>query len=310
ADNVDSKQLFDRQLGGMGFQLKQRAWHEGRSSLLEDLCRGRSVACDIAQPGTTDESAEMSQFRLPLTALECERLRKLGAIAAHAVEATARHIELGQTEAEIAGHLANRLFKHEVQPVSLRAVADGRGSAYRHWQYSENILKKWCFISAIVSRWGLFCGVTRSVVFGSPPDDIMIAFQQAGLLQATGMFFSQSGWPLSTVWQKVRRIYEKQGVGEEWQSGDQADVTGYTASEVQLFPTSEFTLLPRMPVHWHPSVGPAQVGDTILVSDEGPELLTNANDWPLLYVTVKGKPVYVPDILVREASAAADDSVL
>ena len=305
ADNVDSSQLFERQLAGLGFQLKQRPWHEGRTGLLEDLCRGRNVACDLPQAGTSDESAEIALLRLPLTALECERLRKLGAIASHAVEATARNIEPGQTEAEIAGHLANRLIRREVQPLSLRAVADGRGLAYRHWQFGDNALQRWCFISTIVSRWGLCCGVTRSVVFGSPPSDVVMAFQQAVMLQATGMFFSQSGSPLSTVWQKVRRIYDKQGVGEEWQAADQADVVGYLASEVQLFPASEFSLLPRMAVHWHPSVGPVQMGDTILVSEEGPELLTQATDWPMLHVTVKGQPMKVPDILVREANASA-----
>ena len=155
ADNIESSQLFDRQLCGMGFQLKQRPWHEGRSGLLEDLCRGRNVACDLPQAGATGESVEISGLRLPLTALECERLRKLGGIVAHAVEATARHIEPGQTEADIAGQIANRLIRHEVQPVELRAVADGRGRAYRHWSYSDNALRRWCFISATVSRWGL-----------------------------------------------------------------------------------------------------------------------------------------------------------
>jgi hypothetical protein len=37
-------------------------------------------------------------------------------------------------------------------------------------------------------------------------------------------------------------------------------------------------------------------------------LLTTASDWPMLYVTVKGQPVYVPDILVREASAPAENN--
>ena len=160
-----------------------------------------------------------------------------------------------------------------------------------------------------MSRWGLCCGVTRSVAFGRPPDDMIIAFQQAGMLEATGTFFSHPGWSLSSVWQRVRRIYDKQGVGEEWQSADQADVVGYLSSEIQLVPTSEFTLLPRMAVHWHPSVGPAQMGDTILVSEEGSELLTKANDWPMLVVTVKGKPVTVPDLLVREASAVAATTI-
>ncbi|MBI3861241.1 MAG: M24 family metallopeptidase [Planctomycetia bacterium] len=305
ADNVDSSQLFDRHLAGMGFQLKQRPWHEGRSGLLDDLCRGRSVACDVQQAGATNEAAEIAALRLPLTALECERLRKLGGIAAHAVEATARNIELGQTEAEIAGQLANRLYRHEVQPLSLRAVADGRGRSYRRWKFGDNTLRRWCFISATVSRWGLCAGVTRSVVFGSPPPEMVLAFQQAGMLSATGMFFSQSGWPLSLVWQKVRRIYEKQGVGDEWQLADQADVVGYLASEVPMVPTSEFTLLPRMPLHWHPSVGPAQVGDTMLVGEEGCEMVTRPTDWPMLCVTVKGRPVELSDLLVRESGAPA-----
>src|SRR5436190_61914 len=30
ANNVDAAQLFDKQLGGLGFQLKQRPWHEDR----------------------------------------------------------------------------------------------------------------------------------------------------------------------------------------------------------------------------------------------------------------------------------------
>jgi Xaa-Pro aminopeptidase len=305
ADNVDSGQLFDKQLGGLGFQLKQRPWHEGRNGLLDDLCRGRNVACDAPQSGTADESQELAALRLPLTALECERLRKLGTIAAHAVEATARHLEVGQTEADIAGQLANRLIRHEVQVVRARAVADGRGAAYRHWNYGDFPLRRWCFLSATVSRWGLCCGVTRSVVFGSPTDDLLVAFQQAGMLEATGIFFSQAGWQLATVWQKVHRIYEKTGIGEEWQNADQADVVGYTPCESQLIPGSEFTLLPRMAVHWHPTVGPAQVGDTMLVDEGGFEMVTPATDWPMLNVTVKGKSLQLPDILVREASVAA-----
>jgi Xaa-Pro aminopeptidase len=303
ADNIDSCQLFDRQLNGMGFQLKQRPWHVGRSGLIEDVCRGRRVACDLPQSGTILEDTAIAALRLPLTALECERLRKLGAIAAHAVEATARHIEPGQTEAEIAGHLANRLIRHEAQPIVLRAVTDGRGRAYRHWTFGDNSLRRWCFLSATASRWGLCCSVTRTVAFGSPPEELVSAFHQAGMLAATGMFFSQTGWALSKIWEKVKRIYDKQGISDEWQFADQADVAGYLASEVPLYPSSEFTLLPRMPVHWHPSVGQAQVGDTILVGDDGPELITKATDWPTLCVTVKGRPIELADLLIRENQA-------
>src|SRR5262249_6052562 len=207
----------------------------------------------------------------------------------HAVEATARHIEPGQTEAEIAGHLANRLIRHEAMPVRLRAVADGRGAAYRHWNFGNQPMRRWCSLSATVSRWGLCCAVTRSVAFGSPPEELLAAFQQAGMLEATGTFFSQAGGPPSTGLQKGHRVYEKQGIGHEWQTADQAEVIGFIPSEVQIVPSSDFTLLPRMPIHWHPSVGPAQMGDTILVTDTGFDPVTPATDWPTLSVSVKGK---------------------
>jgi Xaa-Pro aminopeptidase len=303
ANNVDAPQLFDRQLGGLGFQLKQRPWHEDRQVLLRDLCRGRNVASDNGGPFTTNESAAIAALRLPLQPVERERLRQLGALVAHAVEATARHVEIGQTEAEIAGQLAHRLVKHEVQPLWSRTIADGRGAAYRHWTAGSSTLKRWCIIGAVGSCWGLCCACTRTVVLGSPPTELTSSYHQVAMLAATGMFFSQSGSTLATVWQKVRRIYDKLGHPNEWQLSDQADVIGYQPSEVPLTPTCEFLLHSGMPVHWHPSVGPVQVADTILVRDEGNELLTHPVDWPLLTITVKGQPVQLPDLLIREAGS-------
>ena len=38
--NAASAQIFDSELQGLGFQLKERPWHEPRGALIEDLCRG------------------------------------------------------------------------------------------------------------------------------------------------------------------------------------------------------------------------------------------------------------------------------
>lgn len=299
-NNVDAAQLFDKQLGGLGFQLKQRPWHEARTVLVEDLCRGRAVASDTGMPGTVDESRSISGMRQRLGAAECDRMRQLGALVVHAVEATARHAEAGQTEAEIAGQLAHRLVKHEVQPLWSRAIADGRGAGYRHWTAGDNKLQRWCQIGAVGSRWGLTCKCMRTVVVGSPPDGLITNFQQVAMLTATGLYFSQIGTPLSEVWHKVHRIYEKTGHVDEWQAADQAEVVGYEPTEVQLVPNSDFVLGDGMAMHWHPSIGPIQGGDTILLREKGDELLTRALEWPILVVTVKGASMHLPDLLIRE----------
>jgi hypothetical protein len=54
-----------------------------------------------------------------------------------------------------------------------------------------------------------------------------------------------------------------------------------------------------VPVHWHPAVGPALTGDTILVRDGSPEVITPADEWPQIIVSVRGEPISRPDVLVR-----------
>ena len=97
--NADSAQLFDRELQGLGFQLKERPWHEPRQTLIEDLCRARTMGSDTGVAQTQNVATQLTSLRVPLSAVEGRRARELGAAVAHAVEATCRNCEVGQTEA-------------------------------------------------------------------------------------------------------------------------------------------------------------------------------------------------------------------
>lgn len=298
-NNVDSAQLFEGTLSGHGFQLKERPWHEPHSVLVEDVCRGRQVASDTGIGRTTDVSAKLLNLRLPLSSLECERLRELGLHVAHAVEATARNFEHGITEAEIAAQLSHRLLKHKVIPERLQVCGDGISNRFRHWTPSSDPVERFCTLSAIGRRDGLFVGVTRTVCFGEIPDDLHAAYQIALMTQATGMYFSQADWPIRETWKRVARIYEKFGHEDEWELAEQAEVIGYQPCEVRVTPSSDFVLRPSMAMFWHPSVGPANIGDTMLIGPKGLEVLTPTEQWPLTKVDVKGAPILRPDILQR-----------
>jgi Xaa-Pro aminopeptidase len=299
--NTDSSQLFERELPGLGFQLKERPWHTPRPALVEDLCRGRTVASDTGVGRTIPVALQLMGMRIPLTVLECERLRELGRVIAHAVEATARHCSRGQTEAEIAAELSHRLIKQCVVAERIQVLADGQAQRYPHWSYGTDRIERYCTISAVGRQWGLCAGAARTVCFGTLPEDLCVAYHRTMLVQATGMYFSQPDWELFEIWNRVRRIYEKYGCRDEWQQSDQAEIIAYEACELPLVPKSEFRLSTRMPLHWHPSVGPAVAGDTILVANRQFELLTPTQDWPKLHLEVKGSPINCPDILRREA---------
>ena len=142
-------------------------------------------------------------------------------------------------------------------------------------------------------------GVTRTVCFGEVPDELRASFLIALVTQATGMYFSQANWTIRETWKRVARIYEKFGHAEEWEFADQAEVIGYQPSEVCVTPNSDFVLRAGMAMFWHPSVGPANIGDTMLIGPNGLEVLTPTEQWPMSKVDVKGAPILRPDILQR-----------
>lgn len=296
-NNVDTALLFEHEVAGLGFQLKERPWTEPRQVMLQDLCRGRRVAGDVPMKHVIEVNEHLQGMRLPLPDYDIQRLKTAGRLVAHAVEATARGLVEGREESEIAGELAHRLMKHGVHPQRLQVIGDGRGQRFRHWTHSASPVLKYCTISAVGRYQGLHVGVARTVCLGDPSSDLLKSYQQAALIAATGMYFSQAGWELFEVWNRVHRIYDKSGAIDEWRLADQADLIEYEHGGVPLMPTSEYKLTTGTPIFWHPSVGPVLMGDSILVTEQGPILLTPTTDWPVVGVSVKGTNVNVPGIL-------------
>ena len=296
--NADTAQFFESDVAGLGFQLKERPWFEPRAVMVADLCRGRRVASDTGVNGTDDVSLRLLGMRLPLNDYDIEHIREAGRLLTHGIEATARAFTRGRTEAEVAGELSHRLLKRGVTPERIQILGDGRGRRFRYWNHDQSTVQRYCTISVVGRYLGLYVGAARTVSIGDPPNDLLVAFEQAALVAATGMFFSQPEWELFEVWNRVRRIYEKTGAASEWQRADQADVVEYEFGSVPLMPNSEFRLSPGVPIFWHPSVGPVLMGDTVIVTKDGTEVLTPPSEWPTVPISVKGVSINVPGILV------------
>ena len=297
--NTNSGQLFDREVSGLGFQLKERLWQESRDVLMSDLCRSRTVGCDVPFERCVDLSMHLGRLRLPLSKFEMRGLRETGSLVAHAVEATARRLDRGETEAEIAGQLAHRMLRHNIWPERIQVLADGQSNLYRHWSFGEDPVDKFCTIVAIGRRNGLHVGTSRTVSFGSPPQQLKESHLSCLLVQATALFFTQRDWDIFETWKRVERIYEKFGHSEEWHFADQGSVMGYEVSEASICPTSQYRFSVGDPVYWHPSIGSALAADTILIKPKGFEVLTPMESWPQVEVDVKGISIPRPDILVR-----------
>jgi hypothetical protein len=96
-----------------------------------------------------------------------------------------------------------------------------------------------------------------------------------------------------------RRIYLLSGFEHEWMLAPQGFVTGRAVVELPLLPQTEELFQPGWAVTWTPSAGAARGGDTYLITEQGPRLITPTEVWPLKRIRVQGAEFVHPDILQR-----------
>lgn len=302
ADNVQSCRVFEEELAGLGFQLKERPWFDDPDRMVAELCHNKRYATDLASEGCTQWRRALDplrDLRRRLTTLERDRLKELGRTLTLAVEATCRHIVQGEHEADVAGHLAHRLIREGVAPVDLRVVSDDRLSRYRQATFKSTPIQKRATIAVTGRRHGLCAGLTRTISFGPIDEEFRANHTLAAMVDATCIYFSRPGETVSEVFRRARRIYEKFDAPHEWTLDYQGVLIGYSPREAMLTPDSTLRLEPDMALCWNPSVGSARSEDTIVVDAQGCDVVTASHDWPQVDVCVKGHLVPRPGILER-----------
>jgi Xaa-Pro aminopeptidase len=299
ARNVDSQRLFDEELDGLGFQLKEWPWHWGRTQLLADLCQGRAVACDEAVPGSKPIADRLQSMRRTLTAYDRACLRALGAIVSHALEATCRTLTPGETEREIAGQLAHRLMHRGVQTLYVGVAADGRSRKYRHFGFTAAPVQTHCLAMLTGRKYGLCASASRTVCFGAPDSALQKEHNAVCKIHTS---YLASTWPdavPSQILAAGKRVFQVSGAEHEWLLGPQGHVTGRTPVELALTAQTGDLFQPGWAITWNPTVGAASSCDTYLVGDDGPETITAVESWPVKRIRIQGAEFTRPDILQR-----------
>jgi Xaa-Pro aminopeptidase len=299
SSNVDSQRLFDEEVDGLGFQLKEWPWHWGREQFLADLCAGRKVACDEALGNCKVVGDRLLQMRRALSAYDRACLRMLGALICHALEATCRTMTPGETEREIAGQLSHRLMHRGVHPQVVSVAADGRSHRYRHYGFTAAPVRTHCVLSLTGKKYGLCATASRSVSFSQSSSDFQKENNAVAKVAAT---YLASSWPDAVpreILNAGRRVYQLSGVEHEWMLCPQGYVTGRSPVELALTPKTEELFQNGWAVTWSPTAGAAVCCDTFLVGENGPETVTPSDNWPVKRIRIQGADFSRPDVLQR-----------
>ncbi|HJZ90504.1 MAG TPA: hypothetical protein VKE40_06495 [Gemmataceae bacterium] len=299
ASSVDSQRLFAEELDGLGFQLKEWHWTASREQMLGDLVFGRKVACD--QPFRECKSTGMffAVERRKMSPYEADRLADLGQIVAHAIEATARNLEWGDTEEEIAGHVAHRLMRHGADAVAVQVSGDGRGRAFRRRGYRPERVEKWCVIQATGRKTGLHATAARTVYHGPPDESWRPEFELALRQRVIHLAAPKPGDRVATTIEAGKTLLRPTAYEHDWRAAPPISLTGREPSEGMFLPAAQDRWTLNWAVVFQERVGAVAVVDSYLMAESGWRLLTPPTDWPIRRAVSLGHVFELPDVLAR-----------
>ncbi len=299
ASNIDGQRLFDEELDGLGFQLKEWQWTVGRALLLGELVAGKKFATDRPFPNMPLVNDRLRTDLRPLTPYEQDLYRTLGNAVVHALEATARNITPGTSEAEIAGQIAHRLCRRGVEALNISVAADDRAKKFRRCGFTDALANQTCVLQATGCHDGLYATASRTVCFGEPTPGFKLDFEAAVRLSALYRLMSVPGESVGSAAESGKKLSLNGPYEHEWRESQIGYGAGRFQAEELRKAGQDEKFGPGWPIVWQSKIGSASVVDTVLVTQEGPDPMTPTEGWPFKRIRVKGHAVDVPDLLVR-----------
>lgn len=296
--NADTQRLFDEELDGLGFMLKEWPWAGGRAQLLGELVAGKKVASDRPFPNMPLLVDRLRPELRPLYPHDRERYLELGKIVSHALEATARGLERGASEQEVAGQLAHRVLHHGAEVHTLSVAADDRGAKFRRVGFTDARIDSRCTLQLTAVRGGLHATASRTVCFG-PPDPFKAAFEAACKLAAVFRARTTPGGTLTAAVDSGYQLLKNTPFEHDWRLSAPGYGTGWVPADELRKAGADEPFVDRQPVVWQPRAGAAAVVDTVITSEAGGDAVTRPDGWPYKRYTIAGRGYEIPDVLIR-----------
>ena len=142
--------------------------------------------------------------------------------------------------------------------------------------------------------------LTRIVSFGAPSADLAARHRAVAAVDARLNLESRDGAALGAVFGLGVEQYANEGFPGEWEMHHQGGLTGYAGREIFATAKSEYRLKHNQVLTWNPSITGTKSEDTVLLTEDGPEVLTRTGDWPELELETSAGVMLRPDILTKQ----------
>jgi antitoxin VapB len=108
------------------------------------------------------------------------------------------------------------------------------------------------------------------------------------------------GQKIGDVFRRGTDAYAEVGYPDEWQNHYQGGLVGYEPHEILATCSSNELITAGQVYSWNPSITGTQSEDTILVTEQGCQILTAIKDWPTIPIQIDGQTFLRPAIFERK----------
>lgn len=291
------RMMAEENLGELGFSMRAGAWHDAsfEAGTIASIVPGGRVGYDF---GNSDNvAADIKDLRMDLTEEEIGKYRQIGSLAAQTMEYVACGIKPGDSEFEIAARIIGEMEARGLELVSCMVAADERIANYRHPLPTHKRVKGRVQIGGNFKRHGLVVCMTRYVHFEAVSERLRRQYRITQLIDCTYMAQSRPGESYQTPLSAGKEVYEAQGYGGEFDKHHQGGPIGYAGRDFRVDFTTPGLIKDHQAFCWNPSITGTKSEDTILVTREGIEILTNPTIFPKVTVEACGREFIRPDVL-------------
>jgi Xaa-Pro aminopeptidase len=294
-NNIESARLIEEEFNHPFDSVEIYPWYEPHQMniVIQKLIGNQKVESD-----TTLEN-DLIPLRTRLTSEEKERIECLGKETAEAIEETAFQIQVGESEYQIAAHLAGNCLKRGIEPIVNLVAVDERVYTRRHPLPTHSLLKNYAMLVVCGRRKGQIASATRLVHFGEPYMKLIQLHRAVASIDAALIFNTRPETSFQQLFQVMKESYEEIGFSNEWQHHHQGGLSGYSSREQLLLPQSTQVVKVSQVYAWNPSITGVKSEDTILVGEQENRVVTYTGNYPMIEVSYKGKTIQRPGILIR-----------
>ena len=290
--------VMEEELTDGTFELIAYRWHENEEQILRPYLEGKRIASDTGIYGSENRGGELQTLRYVMTKEEEERLAKIGFESAQILEDSVRDVKKGETEWEAAGRVTGRLLAKGYQVPVCLVASDQRVLKYRHPLPTDKQIENYVLIVICAQKYGLTSSITRLKSFGPVPEELRRKYEALLKVDTAFLLNTRAGVLVREVLEKGYEAYKSEGYEADFHLHHQGGGLGYLTRDYCANFQTEDLVLDGQGFSWNPTIAGVKLEDTYVIHGDSQRIVTETGTWVYREMTVDGRTVRRPDILV------------